>query len=85
MEWVDVFAVLSSLFDLKEDYDQSVLQRARTRVIMMWADVTSLAQRKNTLKGMKERLDIKGASYATQQEYTNNFRTSEFLNGDLGM
>ena len=64
--WSEVYAELSSLFENKEFYNQRVVQRARTKVIMIWGDATSLPQRKSTLKVMKEKFDFKDVSYSTQ-------------------
>jgi hypothetical protein len=57
--WSDVFTELSSLFENKEYYDQTVVQRARARVVRMWGDPTSLEERKAALKEMKKKLDYK--------------------------
>ena len=72
--------VLNELYDLlttkdqftKDYYDQSVVQRVTTRVVRMWGYVTSLNERKKTLKDLKTWRNPKQASYATQQSTNNN-------------
>lgn len=52
--WSDVLNGLMNLFESRDIYNQSVLQAVRTKMVRMWGDVTSVSDRKATLKAMKE-------------------------------